>query len=153
VAAGAGGLCLHTIILDPKNPGRIYMPFGRGGPSRTTMVQDLAAHQQGTSIPIHPRPECGDRPLRSPRRHAPLAPNVLFMQKHWDVMRQRQTLATPGKRLAALPTDLLRDRRTPEPETIYVVPIKSDGEHSGRMAAGACTSRRGQGGRPEIPRI
>ncbi len=73
---GAGGMCLHTIILDPKNPQRIWIAISSAGAFRTD--------------------DCG---------------------KTWK----------PGN----LPTDFgfAIDVHSHEPETIYVVPITSDGLH------------------------
>ena len=58
-------------------------------------------------------------------------PNVLFMQKHWDVMRSDDGGDSWREVSGNLPTDFgfVIDVNTHEPETIYVVPIKSDSEH------------------------
>ena len=56
---------------------------------------------------------------------------MLFMQKHWDVMRSDDA-GDPGTKSAAIcrPTSASSiDVHAHEPETIYVVPIKSDSEH------------------------
>jgi photosystem II stability/assembly factor-like uncharacterized protein len=61
----------------------------------------------------------------------PARPGVLFMQKHWDVMRSDDGGDQWKKISGNLPTDFgfVIDVHSHEPETIYVVPIKSDGEH------------------------
>jgi photosystem II stability/assembly factor-like uncharacterized protein len=61
----------------------------------------------------------------------PSRPGVLFMQKHWDVMRSDNAGDSWQKISGNLPTDFgfVIDVHAHEPETIYVVPIKSDGEH------------------------
>ena len=58
-------------------------------------------------------------------------PDVLFMQKHWDVMRSDNAGDSWREVSGNLPTDFgfLIDVHAHEPETIYVVPIKSDSEH------------------------
>ena len=58
-------------------------------------------------------------------------PNVLFMQKHWDVMRSDDGGDSWREVSGNLPTDFgfVIDVHAHEPETIYVVPIKSDSEH------------------------
>jgi photosystem II stability/assembly factor-like uncharacterized protein len=58
-------------------------------------------------------------------------PNVLFMQKHWDVMRTDDGGESWREISGSLPTDFgfVIDVHAHEPETIYVVPIKSDSEH------------------------
>ena len=61
----------------------------------------------------------------------PSRPDVLFMQKHWDVMRSDDA----GENWYEISGDLPSDFGFPiavhahEPETVYVVPIKSDSEH------------------------
>ncbi len=129
---GAGGMCLHTIILDPSNPQRMYIAISAAGAFRT---EDAGA----TWTPIN-------RGLRSqyiPDQDAevghcvhhvamhPSRPGVLFMQKHWDVMRSDNAGDSWKEVSGNLPTDFgfVIDVHAHEPETIYVVPIKSDSEH------------------------
>jgi photosystem II stability/assembly factor-like uncharacterized protein len=61
----------------------------------------------------------------------PSRPDVLFMQKHWDVMRSDDGCESWREVCFNLPTDFgfPIDVHAHEPETIYVVPIKSDSEH------------------------
>ena len=61
----------------------------------------------------------------------PERPGVLFMQKHWDVMRSDDAGDNWTKVSGNLPTDFgfAIDVHAHEPETVYVVPIKSDSEH------------------------
>ncbi len=61
----------------------------------------------------------------------PSRPNVLFMQKHWDVMRSDDGGESWREVSGNLPSDFgfVIDVHAHEPETIYVVPIKSDFEH------------------------
>jgi len=56
---------------------------------------------------------------------------VLFMQKHWDVMRSDDGGDSWREVSGNLPTDFgfVIDVHAHEPETVYVVPIKSDSEH------------------------
>jgi photosystem II stability/assembly factor-like uncharacterized protein len=58
-------------------------------------------------------------------------PGVLFMQKHWDVMRSDDAGESWREVSGNLPSDFgfPIDVHAHEPETIYVVPIKSDSEH------------------------
>ena len=58
-------------------------------------------------------------------------PNVLFMQKHWDVMRTDNAGDSWQEVSGNLPTDFgfAIDVHAHEPETIYVVPITSDSLH------------------------
>ncbi|MGA8099093.1 MAG: hypothetical protein WB810_10580 [Candidatus Cybelea sp.] len=129
---GAGGMCLHTVILDPADPKRIFVAISAAGAFRS---DDAGA----TWRPVN-------RGLKSngiPQQEAevghcvhriamhPSNPSVLFMQKHWDVMRSDDAGDSWREVSGNLPTDFgfPIDVHAHEPETIYVVPIKSDSEH------------------------
>jgi BNR/Asp-box repeat len=129
---GAGGLCLHTIILDPKDPGRIYIAISAAGAFRT---DDAGKTWRPINKGLHsqyipdPNAEIGHCVHHVAMHRA--RPNVLFMQKHWDVMRSDNAGDSWQEISGNLPTDFgfVIDVHAHEPETIYVVPIKSDGEH------------------------
>ena len=129
---GAGGMCLHTILLDPSNPGRIYIAISAAGAFRT---DDGGATwrpiNQGLRSQYIPDPtaeigHCVHHVAMHPSR-----PDVLFMQKHWDVMRSDNAGDSWREVSGNLPTDFgfVIDVHAHEPETIYVVPIKSDSEN------------------------
>ncbi|MGA9390189.1 MAG: exo-alpha-sialidase [Candidatus Sulfotelmatobacter sp.] len=129
---GAGGMCLHTIILDPSNPDRIFIAISAAGAFRTDdggkTWQPINRGLYSKYIP-NPTAEighCVHHVAMNPSR-----PGVLFMQKHWDVMRSDNAGDSWQKISGNLPTDFgfVIDVHTHEPETIYVVPIKSDSEH------------------------
>ena len=68
---GAGGMCLHTILLDPSDPAaHVHRDLGRGRVSHRRWRQDLAADQQGPALAVHSRSDGRGGPLRSPHRHA-----------------------------------------------------------------------------------
>ena len=130
---GAGGMCLHTILLDPEQSrADLHRHLGRGRVPHRRRRQDLAADQPRTASP-------STSPTRTPRsataftasRCTASRPNVLFMQKHWDVMRSDDAGDSWHEVSGNLPTDFgfAIDVHAHEPETIYVVPIKSDSEH------------------------
>ncbi len=129
---GAGGMCLHTVILDPTNPGRIYIAISAAGAFRTDDGgQTWKAINKGLRSPYIPDPNaeighCVHHVAMHPER-----PNVLFMQKHWDVMRSDDAGDNWHEVSGNLPTDFgfVIDVHAHEPETVYVVPIKSDSEH------------------------
>ena len=130
---GAGGMGLHTILIDPTNPKRIFIAISAAGalPHRRRR-QDVEADQPRPALAVHPRPDRRGRPLRPPHRAAPVAsPNTLFMQKHWDVMRSDDAGENWREVSGNLPSDFgfPIDVHAHEPETVYVVPIKSDSEH------------------------
>jgi photosystem II stability/assembly factor-like uncharacterized protein len=129
---GAGGLCLHTIVLDPKDEKRMYIAISSAGAFRTDDGgENWKAINRGLRSEHIPNPEaevghCVHHIAMHPGR-----PGVLFMQKHWDVMRSDNAGDNWREVSGNLPTDFgfCIDVHAHEPETIYVVPIKSDGEH------------------------
>ncbi|GLI02370.1 WD40/YVTN/BNR-like repeat-containing protein [Phytohabitans aurantiacus] len=129
---GAGGLCLHTIILDPANKGRIYVAISAAGAFRTDdggkswLPINRGLRSQGLPDEDAEVGHCVHRITRHPSR-----PDVLFMQKHWDVMRSDDAGGTWREISGNLPTDFGFPIavHAHEPETIYVVPITSDSEH------------------------
>ncbi len=131
-APGAGGMCLHTILLDPKNPGRIYIAISSAGAFRSDdsgkTWQPINRGLKSNYIP-DPNAEVGHCVHRIAMH--PDRPDVLYMQKHWDVMRSDKKGDSWHEVSGNLPTDFgfPIEVHAHEPETIYVVPIKSDGEH------------------------
>jgi photosystem II stability/assembly factor-like uncharacterized protein len=129
---GAGGMCLHTILLDPSNPDRIFIAISAAGAFRTDDAgQTWQPINKGLHSEFIPEPtaevgHCVHRIALHKSR-----PNVLFMQKHWDVMRSDDAGDSWHEISGNLPTDFgfVIDVNANEPETIYVVPIKSDAEH------------------------
>jgi photosystem II stability/assembly factor-like uncharacterized protein len=129
---GAGGMCLHTILLDPTNPGRIYIAISAAGAFRTDnggktwKPINRGLHSQYIPDPNAPVGHCVHRIAMHRSR-----PNTLFMQKHWDVMRSDDAGENWREVSGNLPTDFgfPIDVHAHEPETVYVVPIKSDSEH------------------------
>jgi photosystem II stability/assembly factor-like uncharacterized protein len=129
---GAGGMCLHTIMADPKNLQRMYVAISAAGAFRT---DDGCATWTPITKGLHsnflPDP---DAEIGHCVHHVAMhgsRPEVLFMQKHWDVMRSDNAGDLWAEVSGNLPTDFgfVIDVHAHEPETIYVVPIKSDGEH------------------------
>lgn len=129
---GAGGMCLHTIILDAHDPARMFVAISAAGVFRT---EDSGVTWQpanrGLRSPYLPDQDsevghCVHRLAMHPSR-----PRVLFMQKHWDVMRSDDGGDSWHEISGNLPTDFgfAIDVHAHQPETVYVVPIKSDAEH------------------------
>ena len=129
---GAGGLCLHSIILDPSNPKRIWIAISAAGAFRTDDAgKSWKPINKGLYSQYIPNPtaeigHCVHHIAMNPKK-----PGTLFMQKHWHVMRSDDAGDNWTKISGNLPTDFgfVIDVHSHEPETIYVVPIKSDGEH------------------------
>ena len=131
-APGAGGLCLHTILVDPRNASRIYTAISSAGAFRT---DDAGATwrpiNKGLNSQYIPDPtaevgHCVHRLAMHPSR-----PDVLFMQKHWDVLRSDNGGELWREISGNLPSDFgfAMNVHAHEPDTVYVVPIKSDSEH------------------------
>src|SRR5207302_8559787 len=129
---GAGGMCLHTIIHDPKDPKRMFIAISSAGAFRTDdggeSWKPINRGLQSDYIP-DPDAEVGHC-VHHVTQH-PARPEPLFMQKHWHIMRTDNAGDSWQKVSGNLPTDFgfVIDVHAHEPETIYVVPIKSDREH------------------------
>ncbi|HXO18136.1 MAG TPA: exo-alpha-sialidase [Candidatus Dormibacteraeota bacterium] len=129
---GAGGMCLHSIVVDPSNPDRIFTAISAAGAFRSDDAgvtwRPINRGLKSTGIPQQ-EAEVGHCVHRIAMH--PLHPNVLFMQKHWDVMRSDDAGESWREISGNLPTDFgfTIDVHAHEPQTIYVVPIKSDSEH------------------------
>jgi photosystem II stability/assembly factor-like uncharacterized protein len=129
---GAGGMCLHTILLDPSRPQRMTIAISAAGVFRSEdQGQSWQPSNKGLVSAQIPNPtaevgHCVHRIAAHPSR-----PDVLFMQKHWDVMRSDNAGASWYEVSGNLPSDFGFPIavHAHEPETIYVVPIKSDAEH------------------------
>jgi photosystem II stability/assembly factor-like uncharacterized protein len=129
---GAGGLCLHTIVLDPRNPDRLFVAISAAGAFRTDDGgKTWLPINQGLRSDYIPDPNaevghCVHRIAQHPAR-----PEVLYMQKHWDVMRSDDAGASWYEISGNLPSDFgfVVDVHAHDPETVYVLPIKSDSEH------------------------
>jgi hypothetical protein len=129
---GAGGMCLHTILLDPSDRARMYVAISAAGAFRsddggqTWKPINRGLHSQYIPEPTAEVGHCVHRIAMHRSR-----PNVLFMQKHWDVLRSDDAGESWREVSGNLPSDFgfVIDVHAHEPETIYVVPIKSDSEH------------------------
>lgn len=129
---GAGGMGLHTIILDPNNPNRIYVAISSAGAFRTDdggkNWKVITKGLKSNYIP-DPNAEVGFCVHRIAMHKA--KPNTLFMQLHWDVMRTDNAGDLWTEVSGNLPTDFgfPIDVHAHDPETVYVVPILSDSLH------------------------
>ena len=129
---GAGGLCLHTIVQDPADKQRLYIAISAAGVFRSSDGgQNWQPINRGLKSQHIPDPDaetghCVHRIALHPSRS-----QVLYMQKHWDVMRSDDAGASWHEVSGNLPTDFgfALAVHSHEPETLFVVPIKSDSEH------------------------
>jgi photosystem II stability/assembly factor-like uncharacterized protein len=129
---GAGGMCLHSIVLDPTNPDRIFVAISAAGAFRS---EDGGVTwtpiNKGLVSDFLPDPDAEVGHCVHNIAMHPSRPNTLFMQKHWDVMRTDNSGDVWTEVSGNLPSDFgfPIGIHAHEPETIYVVPIKSDTEH------------------------
>jgi len=130
---GAGGMCLHTILQDPRDPQRIYVAISAAGAFRTDDGgQTWLPTNRGLVSPYELPDSAAEvgHCVHNLAMH-PAHPDVLFMQKHWDVMRSDDAGGLWREVSGNLPSDFgfPISVHAHEPETVYVVPIKSDSEH------------------------
>jgi photosystem II stability/assembly factor-like uncharacterized protein len=130
---GAGGMCLHTVVLDPGDPDRVVVAISAAGAFRTDdagrtwrPINRGLRSQYELPDPDAEVGHCVHRIAMHPSR-----PRVLFMQKHWDVLRSDDGGDSWHEVSGNLPTDFgfVIEVHAHEPDTVYVVPIKSDSEH------------------------
>ena len=129
---GAGGMCLHTILLDPADPERIYVAISAAGSFRTLDGgKTWATINRGLSSSFMPDPNADIGHCVHRLAMHPSNPDRLFMQKHWDVMRSDDAGANWYEISGNLPSDFgfPIEVHAHEPETVYVVPIESDSLH------------------------
>jgi photosystem II stability/assembly factor-like uncharacterized protein len=131
-APGAGGLCLHTILIDPSNNDRMFIAISSAGVFRTDDAgktwRPANRGLKSNTIPDQDAEvgHCVHRIAMHPSR-----PKTLFMQKHWDVMRTDDGAESWTEISGNLPTDFgfVVDVHSHEPNTVYVIPITSDSHH------------------------
>jgi photosystem II stability/assembly factor-like uncharacterized protein len=129
---GAGGMCLHTIVLDPRDPACVLVAISAAGVFRSTDAgatwhpANRGLQSEGIPDPDAEVGHCVHHLASHPSR-----PDVVYMQKHWDVMRSDDRGESWTEVSGNLPTDFgfTIDVHAHEPETVYVVPITSDSEH------------------------
>jgi hypothetical protein len=129
---GAGGMCLHTILVSPNDAKRIHVAISSAGVFRTDDGGDTwspknnGLHSEGIPDEDAEVGHCVHRIALHPSR-----PDVLYMQKHWDVMRSDNAGDSWFEVSGNLPSDFgfAIDVHAHEPETVYVVPITSDSVH------------------------
>lgn len=126
---GAGGMCAHTVLLDPSDPQRMFVAISAAGVFRsddgatTWHPKNKDLRSEFMADPDADVGHCVHRIAQHPDR-----PETLFMQKHWDVMRSDDA----GESWTEVSGDLPSDFGFPiainanEPDTVYVVPIESD---------------------------
>jgi len=126
---GNGGLALHSVVLDPTDPQRMYVAISSGGVYRTSDGgQTWTPQNQGVRVTFMPNkfPEFGQC-VHKIALH-PSRPERLFLQNHWGVYRSDDSAATWTDIANGLPSDfgfalLLHPG---EPDWAYIIPVESD---------------------------
>ncbi len=129
---GAGGMCLHTIVQDRRNMGRLYVAISAAGTFRSDDDgRSWRPVNRGLKSEFMPDPTAEVGHCVHCIAMHPDRPDVLFMQKHWDIMRSDDAGESWREVSGDLPSDFgfPIDVHAHEPDTIYVIPIKSDSEH------------------------
>lgn len=129
---GAGGMCLHTVLIDPTNEDRMWVAISAAGVFRTDDGgKSWKPVNRGLKSNFMPEEEAEVGHCVHRIAFHPSKPSTLFMQKHWDIMRSDDSADTWSEVSGNLPSDFgfPIDVHSHEPETIYVVPILSDSEH------------------------
>ena len=129
---GAGGLCLHTILINPAQPKRMYVAISAAGAFRTDDAgESWSVITKGLHSSFLPDPEATVGHCVHNLAMHPSKPDTIFMQKHWDVCRSDNAGDLWTEVSGNLPTDFgfPISVHSHEPETIYVVPITSDSQH------------------------
>ncbi len=131
-APGAAGMGLHTIIEDQSNPGRLFVAISAAGVFRSDDAgESWQVKNKNLTSNFLPDPTAEIGHCIHKLAIHPARPDVIYMQKHWDVMRSDDAGDSWDRISGNLPTDfgMPIDVHAHEPETIFVVPVKSDSEH------------------------
>jgi photosystem II stability/assembly factor-like uncharacterized protein len=126
---GGGGLCLHTIVRDPGNADRMWVAVSSAGVYRTTDGgRSWTARNKGIRAEFMPEkyPEfgqCVHKVVQHPSRAG-----RLFAQNHWGLYRSDDAGDSWQDIARGVPSDFgfAMTIHPHEPDTVYIIPIKSD---------------------------
>jgi serine/threonine protein kinase len=126
---GNGGLCLHTIVLDPVDPRRMYVAISSAGVYRSDdRGQTWQARNSGIRVVHMPEkyPEFGQC-VHKIVMH-PAKPERLFLQNHWGLYRSDDAAANWQDIANGVPSDFgfTMVMHPHDPDTVFIVPIESD---------------------------
>jgi photosystem II stability/assembly factor-like uncharacterized protein len=129
---GAGGLCLHTIIRHPRDANRILVAISAAGVYRTDDGgATWAARNVGVRAQFLPEgqryPDFGQC-VHKVAAH-PAHPDRLFLQNHWGLYRSDDFGDTWHDIANGVPSDFgfCMVAHPHEPDTVFIVPLESDG--------------------------
>ena len=126
---GGGGLCLHTIVLDPKDRQRMGVAISTGGFYRTEDGgKSWRPRNNGVRAVFLPnkQPEFGQCVHKVV--HHPARPERLFLQNHWGLYRSDDWGDSWQDIANGVPSDFgfAMQMHPHDPDTVYIVPIQSD---------------------------
>ena len=126
---GGGGLCLHTIVLDPKNRDRMAIAISTAGFYRTDDGGATWRPRNGGVRAVFlpdKYPEFGQCVHKVP--HHPSRPERLFLQNHWGLYRSDDWGDSWNDVANGVPSDFgfAIQSHPHEPDTVYAIPIQSD---------------------------
>jgi len=112
-------MCLHTILVDPVDPRRMFVAISAAASFGPTTRPNLEADQPRAALRADPRSRGAGRPLRAPDRHAPLAPlgpvHAEALGRHAQRRRRRVVAEVSGNLPSdfGFPIDVHATSRTP----------------------------------------
>ena len=126
---GGGGLCLHTIVLDPKNRDRMAIAISTAGFYRTDDGGATWRPRNGGVRAVFlpdKYPEFGQCVHKV--THHPSRPERLFLQNHWGLYRSDDWGDSWNDVANGVPSDFgfAIQSHPHEPDTVYAIPIQSD---------------------------
>jgi photosystem II stability/assembly factor-like uncharacterized protein len=126
---GGGGLCLHTIVLDPADPLRMGVAISTGGFYRTDDGgASWTARNHGVRAEFLPdrHPEFGQCVHKV--AHHPARPERLFLQNHWGLYRSDDWGDSWTDIANGVPSDFgfAMEVHPHDPDTVFIVPLESD---------------------------
>lgn len=126
---GFGGLCLHTIVTDPKNPKDVKIAISTGGVYQSADGgRSWRSTNKGVSAYFMPDkyPEfgqCVHKIARHPRKK-----NTFFLQNHHGVYRSRDGATTWEEIETGLPSNFGFGLTVSESGSAFIVPLQKDAE-------------------------
>jgi hypothetical protein len=126
---GGGGLCLHTILPDPREPQRIHVAISAAGVYRTDDGgRTWRTAHRGVRADFLPdkHPDFGQCVHKVV--HHPMRPERLFLQNHFGLYRSDDAGDSWQDIAKGVPSDFgfAMAIHPHEPDTVYIVPQEAD---------------------------